>query len=1112
MRGWPHDMPAQRDVRISAGELVTKRNANDIFEDPNEYLNKEEIQPESLARKCPEIYINIEGVGTKALIDTGSQITCVSLDWYSRHEKDLKLCERLPVVNYRVKGVTGGKPVRVKEQVFAEVSVNHLRDRLCFLVVPGIPYSVIIGIDNLREWKANIDLQLNKLRVQTPSGVGWIELMESNYTSERLISFVECENEESMTADQVLSEDNEYRLTDDEIVEKLSESQVLKKHELNSFSELLREYRNVFHKLPGRVTIYEHRIRIYEDRPFVKRSYPVPIMHREKVRIELKKMLDLGIIERSYSEYINPLVVVAKKSGDIRLVLDARFINKLIVPDHDCAQSTEVLFQKCGNSRYLSSLDLTASFWQVPLHPDSRKYTAFMHEGRTYQFTVTPYGLSTSLASLIRTLDLILKETEEFTINFVDDILCLSDLVPNHLQHLRKLFEVFQKHNMTLNFKKSKFFRNEIDFLGHRITKDGIKPQPEKIEAIKRFPIPKNSKQLKGFLGLTNYYNKFAKNYSEATTPLLTLIRKGSKWNWTDEMNTQFEKVKELFCEAMVIHHPDPKKRYYLQCDASSYAIGAVLYQISEEREERLIGFASRTMKGAELNYFTSEKELLAIVFALEKFRTFILGAKLTIRTDHKALTFLSSCKLISSRLARWILFIQTYQFEIEYIKGNENVVADTLSRYPPESEEKKKIKGNDMTMAPLAREMDEELINKLKDLATQQRYDQRVSELIDLATERADDKITVKNDILYRVEPGGSLRAYIPTALFKRLVTECHEMYGHIGPEKCYKIIREGFYISKLNRRIRQIIARCDRCQRCKVPNRYSCGGMQNIIPTGVGELLSIDFLGPLPTSKGNYKWLLVTIDAFSKYVKLYPLKAANARSTIECIFNKYIPELGKPKRIQMDHGTQFTSVEWLNKLAVEGIIPIFSSIRHPQGNIVERVNREIGRFFRTFLTEKHTSWINWIRIIESCINEVHHDTTGFSPCEIHLKERPIRFWEEWLGKVIDKFSHEQKIELVLKNIKQKGKRRADRFNSTHKISRFKLGDLVLVKALNVSNAKEKKMAKLFDLYEGPYEIKQQVGEATFVLENPRTGQERGRFHVSMFKIYLPPEESREK
>lgn len=1107
MRGWPLKLPAQREIQISAASSLLDRVINDTFEDPAEYLNKEENQSGESLKQCPEIYFTLETVEVKALVDTGSQVTCVSLEWYTRHAKALSKCEKLPVVNYTVKGVTGGTPVRVKEQFFSRICIDELKDQICFLVVPRIQHDTIIGIDTLRKWKANIDLHLDKLRIQLPTGHGSVTMYESNYVSERLIGFVTNDNSTDLTANQILGMDEMYELTHDEIVDKLSECQVLIESELNSFTDLITEYRDIFYKLPGRVSIYEHKIEIYEDRPFIKRSYPIPIMHREKVKLELEKMLNLGVIERSYSEYINPLVVVAKRSGEIRLVLDARFINKLIVPDHDCAQSTEVLFQRCGKSKYMSSLDLTASFWQVPLHPESRKYTAFMHEGKTYQFTVTPYGLSTSLASLIRTLDLILKETENFTINFVDDILCLSNSVPSHLMHLKSLFEVFRKNNMTLNFKKSKFFREEIDFLGHKITRDGIKPQPEKVEAIKKFPTPKNVKQLKGFLGLTNYYSKFTKYYSDTTYPLLALIRKGSKWEWTEEMTAQFNKVKELFCEAMIINHPDPKKRYYLECDASNYAIGAVLYQYSENHEEQIVGFASRSMKGAELNYFTTEKELLAIVYALEKFRTFIIGAKLTIRTDHHALTFIFSCKLVSSRLARWALFIQTYKFDIEHIKGSDNIVADTLSRYPPGFENKTELIGSIAMSAPLAKEVDGGLLDKLKNLDKHQKSDPRLSELFESVRNGDKKRLTVKDNILYHVEPGGNARAFVPDAFLRELITECHEVYGHVGPEKCYKLLREGFYYPKLNKRIRQILAKCDRCQRCKVPNQYSCAKMQNIIPTGVGELLSIDFLGPLPRSKGNYKWLLVTIDAFSKYVRLFPLKAANARSTIDCIFNKYVPELGKPKKIQMDHGTQFTSIEWLSKLAIENITPIFSSIRHPQGNLVERVNREIGRFFRTFLGDKHTSWINWVRIIESCINEVYHDSTGFSPCEIQLREKPTRFWETWIERTNDKITYNQKLELVIKNIKRHGKARADRYNSSHKLSKFKLGDVVLVKALNVSDTKNKKMGKLFPLYEGPYTLKRQVGEATFVLENPRTGLERGRFHVSMFKAYQPPE-----
>lgn len=603
---------------------------------------------------------------------------------------------------------------------------------------------------------------------------------------------------------------------------------------------------------------------------------------------------------------------------------------------------------------------------------------------------------------------------------------------------------------------------------------------------------------------MTNYFSKFTRKYSDATYPLLQLLKKNVRWEWTEETSKQFEKIKRLFCDTVVIHHPDPKGVYYLQCDASNYAIGAVLYQLDDTGDQLIVGVMSRTLKGAELNYFTTEKELLAIVAALEKFRTFIIGARLIVRTDHKALTFVLSCRLLNSRLSRWVLLIQSYGFDIEHVKGSENIVADTLSRNPPENQQDIETIGQIKFMGGLGKEISKELRDKFRELGGIQKANLRIADKIREEGIKESGRIEIKNGICYHIEKNGKSRAYVPESMIKQLITECHEIYGHVGAAKCYRMLSHDFYYPKLAKTVRQEIARCDRCQRCKVPNRYSYAKMQNIIPDGVGELVSIDFFGPLPPSQGNYRWLIVAIDAFSKFTKLYPLKTANAQSTIRCIFDEYIPELGKPRRIQFDHGTQFTSNKWLNKLKEEGIIPVFSSIRHPQGNIVERVNREIARFFRTFLTDKHTTWVKWLKTIETCMNEVHHDTTEFAPCELQLNEKPKRFWAEWVNNEGIEQARDLKITLAKRNIIKKGKARASKFNKEHKMCKFNVGDLVLLRALNVSDTEKKKMAKLFEIYEGPYRLKRQVGEATYVLENPIDHKERGRFHVSMFKLYI--------
>ena len=303
----------------------------------------------------------------------------------------------------------------------------------------------------------------------------------------------------------------------------------------------------------------------------------------------------------------------------------------------------------------MSSLDLRSSFWQVPLTPESRKYTAFMHRGRCYEFCVTSFGLRTSTASLVRGLESVLKGLG-YTINFVDDLLCMSEKFEDHMQHLDEVLTRFENHGLTLNLAKLAFFRQSVKFLGHILAPEGIRPDPSKIEAIHSFPAPKNTKQLRGFLGLINYYSKFTNEHGRATVPLLDLIRKGTKWKWGDKEEAAFKDTKTKFRESVILRYPNKTRPFYMQTDASVFALGAVLYQIDDKGEHGVLQFASRTLKGAELGYNITEKELLGVVWALGKFRSYLLSTNVIIVTDHAALTFLRECKLLHARLTRWSL------------------------------------------------------------------------------------------------------------------------------------------------------------------------------------------------------------------------------------------------------------------------------------------------------------------------------------------------------------------------------------------------------------------------------------------------------------------------
>ena len=311
-----------------------------------------------------------------------------------------------------------------------------------------------------------------------------------------------------------------------------------------------------------------------------------------------------------------------------------------------------------------------------------------------------------------------------------------------------------------------------------------------------------------------------------------------------------------------------------------------------------------------------------------------------------------------------------------------------------------------------------------------------------------------------------------IPERIIRDLIIETHEIYGHIGSKKLFMMLNENFYYKKFRNKINQIIKSCKNCQFNK---HLQCGNfteMQTIETSAPNELLSIAFYGPLTISTAKCAHILVTIDAFSEYVGLYPIVNASTKTVIKKLIDDYIPKYGKPKRILMDHGTQFTSPKLLEKLKDLGIKYTFTSIRHPCANIVERTNKELGRLFRSLIKIKHTEWFTKLPIIQKILNEVHHDTKEFTPIELHFNRKPTRFWTTLFNFEKPGPSIEQKLEPTAKKIRKKGNHGADKHANKHKFTRFEIGDHVLIKANRVSDKDQKIIAKFLSIWEEPYEL----------------------------------------
>lgn len=468
----------------------------------------------------------------------------------------------------------------------------------------------------------------------------------------------------------------------------------LRTHHLNeeeacNLMNLCREYSDVFYVEGEQLTFtnqIKHAINTTDEIPVYSKTYRYPYIHREEVQNQIQSMLRQGIIRPSTSAWSAPIWVVPKKSdasGKVkwRLVVDFRKLNDKTIDDKYPIPNIVDILDKLGRCQYFTTLDLASGFYQVEMEPKDIHKTGFNVERGHYEFLRMPMGLKNSPSTFQRVMDNVLQGVPN-TIVYLDDILVFSTSLQEHIVNLKQIFQRLRETNFKIQMDKSEFLKRETPYLGHVITPEGVKPNPDKISAILKYPIPKTTKQIKGFLGLLGYYRRFIPDFAKITKPLTTCLKKGSKIVVNSDYIKCFEHCKTLLINDPILVYPDFTKEFILTTDSSNFAIGAVLSQIQGPTNlDHPIAYASRTLNDSEVNYSTTEKELLAIVWATKYFRPYLFGRKFKIITDHKPLQWLMNLKEPSSRLTRWRLKLSEYDFTIIYKKGTANTNADALSR-----------------------------------------------------------------------------------------------------------------------------------------------------------------------------------------------------------------------------------------------------------------------------------------------------------------------------------------------------------------------------------------------------------------------------------------------
>ncbi|XP_029442988.1 uncharacterized protein LOC115083327 [Rhinatrema bivittatum] len=439
---------------------------------------------------------------------------------------------------------------------------------------------------------------------------------------------------------------------------------------------------DVFSPLPGRTTLVTHSISTQMGKVVRRRPYRLPEAMQAEVTKQVEEMLQLGVIEESSSAWCSPIVLVPKPDGTLRFCIDFRLVNAISSFDAYPMPRVDELVERLGTAHYLTTLDLTKGYWQIPLDRESREKTAFATPVGLYHFVRMPFGLQGAAASCQRLLNIVLRPHLDYAAAYMDDVIIHSTDWASHLVKVQAVLQSLREAGLTVNPAKCRLAQREVKYLGHVVGKGVVKPLLDKIQCIRDYPRPVTQKQLRAFLGLVGYYRRFIPRFADRACPLNDMLRKGTpnQLGWAQPAASAFEYLKGALCRDPVLKAVDFALPFVLQTDASGTGLGAVLSQ-SEYGDEHPVLYLSRRLHEHERKYATIEKECLAVKWAIDSLKYYLAGRPFILVTDHAPLKWLHVMRDSNARLTRWYLALQPYCFEVRHRAGKDHVNADFLSR-----------------------------------------------------------------------------------------------------------------------------------------------------------------------------------------------------------------------------------------------------------------------------------------------------------------------------------------------------------------------------------------------------------------------------------------------
>ena len=894
---------------------------------------------------------------------------------------------------------------------------------------------------------------------------------------------------------------------------------------------LIQSYNHVFQESPSGLPPQrdvQHAINIQPcSSPPFKPIYRLSLKERHEVTKTIEDLLNNGLIQPSTSPFGAPILFVGKKDGSLRMCVDYRALNKLTIKNRYPLPRIDDLLDQLYGASYFTTLDLASGYHQIRIVPRDIPKTAFRTYLGHFEWNVMPFGLCNAPTTFQNaTNNLFGQRIGKFILVYMDDILIYSKSKTEHLQHIEEVLSLLASQKYYVKLSKCEFMKTELKFLGHTISANGLKVDPDKIEVIKNWTPPTDKTGVRSLLGFGNYFRRFIYRYSDIVLPLLNLTKSNTPTIWTSECQQAFEQLKHAIVNAPVLCHPDLSQPFEVICDASNYATGAILLQHGHP-----CAFASKKLLPAECNYTTEEKELLAVIHALKLFRCYLEGNTFTILTDHNPLKYFETKQDMSPRQARWAHYLSRFDYKWEWIKGKHNP-ADLLSRNPifapllcvttrsqttNLSDSPSLIKPSKRTHKYSANHMPLNQCNTVRITTEPQDQTSLTPDIVRLGYQhdpwfsdtRHTQSLALKNGLWYK---GKLLVLPKYFQLRKWAMEEAHEppYCGHLGFNKTMQNLKRTCWWQGMTQHLKDFINSCHSCLRNK-PYLQKPAGLLNPlpIPQRPWSSISMDLIVELPVTKDGYNAIITIVDRLTKMTHFIPCTTNVTALQLAHLFLHHIFKLhGVPQDIVSDRDPKFVSAFWREFCKLLGTKLNMSTAYHPETDgQTERMNRILEEMLRHYVAPHQEDWDHFLPTCEFAINNAVHDSTGYSPFYLTYGYDPLTPATLASPSSVPAAAdlHKQlfdNLQLAKKHLEAAQQRQKQYADKKRRMVEYTVGDMVLLSTQHIG-LYCKGTPKLLPRFIGPFQITKRVGELAYRLNLPPTMKMHNVFHVSRLRPF---------